>query len=284
VLGFGSAEIGYEDAPQDAVDRILGAALDAGINVIDTAECYPNSEEKIGRSISHSRDEYYLFTKCGHADGFDAPDWDPAMLRQSIDRSLQRLRVDYVDLLQLHSCSAEVLARGDAIRVLEDARKSGKTRFIGFSGDSSDAAAAVETGVFDSLQTSVSIADQEAIDFTLPSAQAQGIGVIAKRPIANAAWKYPELPENEYYREYWRRLKQIDYLFLRSGGPQAVATALRFTLSVPGVCVAIAGTKSEERFRQNLTLVDPPALPTDQYEYIRQVWRDRAQPDWGGQV
>jgi len=98
-LGFGGAEIGYQDASLDMVERLLGSALDAGLNVIDTAECYAGSEELIGQAVSHRREHFYLFTKCGHASGFELPDWDPKMLEQSIDRSLRRLRTDRVDLV-----------------------------------------------------------------------------------------------------------------------------------------------------------------------------------------
>src|SRR3984885_13876089 len=66
VLGFGGAEIGFEGASDDTVERLLGDALDAGLNVIDTAECYMDSEEKIGKAVAHRRGDFHLFTKCGH--------------------------------------------------------------------------------------------------------------------------------------------------------------------------------------------------------------------------
>ena len=187
-LGFGAAEIGFEGAPLADVERLLGSALDAGLNVIDTAECYANSEELIGQAVSHRREHFHLFTKCGHAAGLPYPDWDPKLLEESIDRSLERLKTDRVDLVQLHTCSEEILRKGDVIAVLQKARDAGKTRFIGYSGDSHAARYALECGAFDTLQTSVSIADQEPITLTLPLALERGIGVIAKRPIANAVW------------------------------------------------------------------------------------------------
>jgi aryl-alcohol dehydrogenase-like predicted oxidoreductase len=194
------------------------------------------------------------------------------------------LQTDHLDLLQLHSCSADLLRQGDVIRCLQDLKAAGKTRHIGYSGDGDDAMFAIETGAFDTLQTSVNIADQRSIDTIVPAAAARGMGVIAKRPIANAAWKYSELPADAYAYEYWRRLKQIDYLFLRANLSEAVGTALRFTLSVPGVACAIVGTKSEERWRENLGLVLQPELPKEQFEAIRTIWRDRASPEWVGQV
>ena len=119
VLGFGGSEIGYQRASFKSVERLLGGALDAGLNVIDTAECYEDSEELIGRAVGGRRSDYHLFTKCGHARGEWRADWRPAALLRSIERSLKRLRTDRVDLLQLHSCSLDVLKRGDAIAALE---------------------------------------------------------------------------------------------------------------------------------------------------------------------
>ena len=112
VLGFGGAEIGYEQAPpDDDVARLLDDALDAGLNVIDTAECYFSSEELIGKAVSRRRRDYCLFTKCGHPEQPGVEDWRPESLLPSIGRSLRRLRTDRVDLVQLHSCSEEELRR-----------------------------------------------------------------------------------------------------------------------------------------------------------------------------
>jgi aryl-alcohol dehydrogenase-like predicted oxidoreductase len=282
VLGFGGAEIGFEQATPEVVARLLGDALDAGLNVIDTAECYLQSEELIGNAVAGRRKEFYLFTKCGHPDTPMTPDWRPASLLRSIERSLQRLRTDHVDLVQLHSCSEDELRKGDVIAVLQEARTKGYTRYIGYSGDGSAARHAITCGAFDALQTSVSIADQEAIDLTLPLARERQMGVIAKRPIGNAAWRYPQRPDNAYHLPYWERLQKLNYDFVR--GPQAVSIALRFTLSVPGVHTAIVGTKNPARWRENAALLEAGPLPADQFEAIRTRWRATAEPEWVGQT
>jgi aryl-alcohol dehydrogenase-like predicted oxidoreductase len=284
VLGFGGAEIGHENAPYDQVERLLNSALDAGLNVVDTAECYPNSEDMIGRAIGARRNEYVLFTKCGHAAGFDLPDWDPRMLEQQIDRSLQRLRTDRVDLVQLHSCSKAILEKGDVIDVLRRARDAGKTRFIGYSGDHEDAVFAVQSGAFDTLQTSVSIADQESIDLTLPLAKERSMGVIAKRPIANAAWKTGSRPKNQYHHEYWERLQVLDYDFLKRDLSEAISSALRFTLAMPGVDTAIVGTTNPERWSANAKLLEAGPLEQAQIDAIRSRWKQVAKPEWVGQT
>src|SRR2546428_10243155 len=87
VLGFGGSEIGYQRVGVGTVARLLGSALDAGLNVIDTAECYAGSEALIGRAIGSRRREFSLFTKCGHARGWTRPDWRPAALLTSVERS-----------------------------------------------------------------------------------------------------------------------------------------------------------------------------------------------------
>lgn len=283
-LGFGGAEIGFRGIAQPIVERLLNEALDAGLNVIDTAECYANSEETIGEVVSHRRGEFYLFTKCGHAAGFEEPDWTPAMLAKQIDRSLQRLKTDCVDLLHLHSCSKEILERGEVIEVVKKAREAGKTRYIGYSGDSEAALYAVNTGEFDSLETSISIADQEALDLTLPVARERGMGVIVKRPIANAAWLFAERPTGDYSEPYWERLQALDYPFLKGDTARAVQTALRFTLSAPGVSVAIVGTTKPGRWAENLALLRPGQLSVSEYDAIRAHWRAIAKPDWVGQI
>ena len=171
VLGFGGSEIGYERAPQERVTELLNSALDAGLNVIDTAECYHGSEDLIGSAIGTRRDEFYLFTKCGHPHGMEsAANWSEDSILQSIQRSLERLQTDRVDIVQLHSCSEKELRKGEAINALKVARERGYTRYIGYSGDSRAAHYAVECGAFDTLQTSLSIADQEAIDLSIPLA------------------------------------------------------------------------------------------------------------------
>src|SRR5881296_4010679 len=284
VLGFGGAEIGYQRVSGRTVERLLGSALDAGLNIIDTAECYEDSELLIGRAVGARRREFHLFTKCGHARGWERADWRPSALLASIERSLRRLETDYLDLIQLHSCSLAELRRGDAIAALEEARTRGWTRYIGYSGDGEAARYAVECGRFDTLQTSISIADQEAIDRTLPLASARQMGVIAKRPLANVAWRYERKPAEPYYQTYWSRLRTLDYRFLKSAPDTAVGTALRFTVGAPGVHTAIVGTTKPERWLQNAALLQAGALPPREFEQIRARWHEVADGSWEGQV
>jgi aryl-alcohol dehydrogenase-like predicted oxidoreductase len=287
ILGFGGAEIGFERTSQEDVNRLLGSALDAGLNVIDTGECYasgdhPSSEELIGEAIGHRRGDVFLFTKCGHASRFPGEtDWTPPLLEKSIDRSLKRMKTDVLDLIQLHSCSEDLLRQGDVIATLQRARDAGKARFIGYSGDGRNALYAVTCGAFDTLQTSINIADQEAADLTLPRAREANMGVIAKRPIANVAWRDETEPrEGAYHHAYWKRLRELDYPFLI--GADAVGAALRFTLSLPGVHTAIVGTKNPDRWRQNAALLGAGLLSDAELGAIRDHWHAVARPEWVG--
>jgi aryl-alcohol dehydrogenase-like predicted oxidoreductase len=282
VLGFGGSEIGYQRISSATVEKLLNSALDLGLNLIDTAECYASSEETIGKAVGGRRKDYYLFTKCGHFDGWSQPDWTSASLLKSIERSLRRLRTDCVDLLQLHSCSERELRKGAVIDALKQARDRGYTRYIGYSGDGKAALYAIECGEFDTLQTSVSIADQEALDLTLPRAVENNTGVIAKRPVANVAWIGGGRPPDGYAYPYWERLGKLKYDFLKADVKQSIAIALRFTLSVPGIHTAIVGTAKPGRFAENASAVEAGALAQEVFASIRRRWHQVAKAGWPG--
>ena len=285
VLGFGGSEIGYEGVTRRDAEQLLNEGLDAGINVIDTAECYVTSEQLIGDAIGHRRKEYFLFTKCGHERGWSNPDWRPESLLRSIERSLKRLKTDYVDLVQLHSCSESELRKGDVIEALKQAKSRGHTRHIGYSGDGAAALYAIECGAFDTLQTSVSVAEQDALERTLPLALKSNLGVIAKRPLANVAWHNGSRePDNSYGYTYWTRLQKLRYDFLAGDLSASVATALRFTLTIPGIHTAIVGTAKVGRIRENARSIEAGRLPEELYEKIRDRWRRVVQRSWTAQT
>lgn len=272
VLGIGAAEIGLQDVEQSVATNLLGAALDAGINVIDTAECYGSSEEMIGRAVSHRRDEYFLFTKCGHAVDNDDVAWEPRTIARGLDRSLKRLRCDHVDLLQLHSCPLELLRRGDVIEELERLKASGKTRFIGCSADGEAAAYAIGTGRFDVLQTSFSIADQDALNRTIPLVRLHDMGLIIKRPICNAVWKHAERPADPWLHAYWDRVQALDYPFLNQDAGRGLSIAMRFASTPEEVGTVIVGTTNPTHLRSNVRAIEKGALEDDLFLSIRSRW------------
>jgi len=179
----------------------------------------------------------------------------------------------------LHSCGEKILREGGALAALVAARDAGKIRFAGYSGDNAAAAYAAELPDIAVIETSVSIADQANIDLVLPAAQRHQIGVLAKRPIANAAWK--DLADQRglyqnYAKTYHDRLKQmkLDPAKLGFTGPGAwPELALRFTLSQPAVNCAIIGTTNPDNARANLAIIERGPLSTAIVEQIRGSFR-----------
>ena len=255
-LGVGLAEIGtLSDA--SVAGQLLNAALDGGINFLDTAACYDSSEEWIGRTISHRRREYILATKAGHlTGGYEGKEWAAKTILDSIERSLLRMRTDYVDVVQLHSCSVDILERGEVIQALLDAKRAGKTRHIGYSGDHEAALWAIASGKFDMLQTTFNLVDQEARKELFPKARAQGMGIIVKRPIANAAWDAPTSTDKvrEWYRQRAQAILRIGPILRAPEDP--ILLSLGFTLAHEEVDTAILGTRSPEHMRTNIKLVE----------------------------
>ncbi len=285
VLGFGGAEIGFnQEQTQSEVDKLLNSAIDAGLNVIDTAAAYGNSEKMIGLSISHRRKELVLMTKCGALDLFKRFDWSKKGIQETIAQSLKNLRTDYLDIVFLHSCSVEILRQADCIEGLIRALEKGYTRYTGYSGDNEAAKYAIELDFFDCLQTSVSIADQIAIETTIPLAVSKNMGVVAKRPLANVAWKHNEKPPDPYHHEYWQRLQKLRYDFLKKPLQEAVSTALRFTMTIPGISTIIVGTTKPNRLLENAKYIAEGQLPQEEYQAIRNRWQEIADETWVGMI
>ena len=309
-LGFGAANIGFTDISDANMDRMLRAALELGVNLIDTAAMYGDSEEKIGRALRGRRQRYLLSTKCGRClpprrspngffvraqrklrrlmgleEEYESLDWHPRALEWSIHRSLRRLKTDCIDILFLHSCSEETLQKTEVLEVLHRARKSGKVRFLGYSGERPAALHAIQSGHFEALQLSINIADQDGIDTVLPLAIRKGMGVIAKRPLANCLWKSALRPDPVLYphhQVYWERFRELRYDFLLND--RAAEIGLRFTLSVPGAHTAIAGTTNPEHLLENARYAAEGPLPAAQFEAIRSTWSKVSAPTWLGQL
>ena len=293
-LGFGAAPIGYLDTDRTRAGRIMNLLLDAAVNLIDAAASYPGSEEVIAETVGHRRGEFVLVSKCGtKLPDLDAPEWSAEMVTKTVERSLRRLRTDRLDVMLLHSCGIDVLRRGEALGALVKARDAGKVRFVGYSGDNDAAQYAASLPDVAVVQTSINLADQANVDWVLPAARQHNVGVMAKRPIANAAWKdlseQPGLYQS-YAATYTERLSKmkLDPAKLGLGGPPAAAwpeLALRFTLSQPGVHVAIIGTTNPENARGNIAAAEKGPLPAEVVQKIRDAFK-AANPDgsWVGQT
>jgi len=293
-LGFGAAQIGYLNTDRQLASKILNFLLDEGVNVIDTASGYETSEEVVGESIAHRRDQFVLISKCGNTlPDISAPRWSAQLITETIDRSLKRLKTDRIDVMLLHSCDQRTLQTGQALAALVKAKEAGKIRFAGYSGDNETAAYAAGLPDVSVIETSVSIADQANIDLVLPIARKNNLGVIAKRPIANAAWKEISSQPSfykEYARTYTERLAamKLSPAALGIPGPPQTAwpeLALRFTLSQEGVNTAIIGSTRLDNARSNISYANKGPLAPSIVQQIRKAFNAaQGTQRWTGQT
>jgi len=278
-LGFGAGAIGDSAMDEAHVGALLNQALDMGITLIDTARSYGLSEERIGRHLGNRRQQFVLSTKVGYGmPGYE--DWTYDCILAGIDAALNRLRTDYLDIVHLHSCPLETLQRGDVIRALHMARDQGKLRVAAYSGENAELMWAIESGQFGGVECSVNLFDQRCLELTLPMAHERGIGVIAKRPLANAPWRFAERPVGDYCETYWLRWKTM---CIEANDMDWQTLALRFAAHAPAVSSAIVGTASIGHLLQNKNCVAQGPLPMERFESLRQSFRQH-DDNWVGQV
>jgi aryl-alcohol dehydrogenase-like predicted oxidoreductase len=293
-LGFGGGPVGFLSTEQGKVAEILNYLLDNGVNFVDTAAGYPGSEEAIGNAVGSRRDEYVLVSKCGQAfDDLDGEAWSPTVITQTVDRALRRLKTDHLDVMLLHSCDQEVLEKGEAVEALVKARDAGKIRHVGYSGDNEAALYAAGLDAVDVIETSVNICDQANIDTLLPEAQKRDIGIIVKRPVANAAWlgvgEQPGFYAN-YTTTYAERFAAMGLspgdLGFAGGDDAWPMIALRFTLSQSGVTTAIVGTTNPVNAKRNIATAAEGPLPDAAIDAIQAAFasaESASGSQWTGQ-
>lgn len=279
VLGFGTGHVGSPDLSEADAAALLHGVLDAGINLIDTAPGYGLAEERVGRHLHGRRSEFVLSTKCGYGvPGVE--DWTPECITRGVDQALQRLRTDVLDVVHFHSCPTEVLQRPGLVDALVRAVEAGKVRAAAYSGDNAALEYALGTGVFTVVQTSVNLFDQRAIDRGVTWAREKGVGVIAKRPLGNAPWRFHERPGAHDIGEYWHRMRTMA---LDPRGLDWSELALRFAAYVPGVSTCIFGTSRLDNLRRNLQVLEKGPLQPDVVESIRDAFR-RNDHGWDGMI
>ncbi len=269
-LGFGAMHLNDGRVTEDEAGHLLNAVLDAGVNLIDTARGYGLSEERIGRHIAHRRSEYVLSTKVGYGiPGVD--DWSYDCIVAGVDAALGRMRTEILDIVHLHSCPLHVLERGDVVRALHGCQQRGKLRVAAYSGDGAELRWAIDSGHFGSVQASVSVCDQANLVQHLGVAQARGVGVIAKRPLAGAVWRHARRPDDFAEGQYWDRFKSMG---LDARGMDWAELALRFAAFAPGVGSAIVGTKTPDNFIRNVAVVNQGALEPQMHAAVLQAFAD----------
>ncbi|OXM88308.1 aldo/keto reductase [Paenibacillus rigui] len=179
-LGFGAMNL--PGVPFEQADAALNYALDHGINYIDTAAGYRNSEEIIGQSISHRRSEYFLATKTNKR--------DYASAKEEIERSLVRMKTDVIDLLQIHYVNyvddyKAAMAENGAYQAALEMKAAGKVRFIGITGHRPELLTKwVAKGQFDQVLFHLNLAQPFALDELIPTLTKMGMGKVAMKPLS----------------------------------------------------------------------------------------------------
>jgi aryl-alcohol dehydrogenase-like predicted oxidoreductase len=207
-ISFGAVEIGLDYGisagganlrpSEDQARRLLERALELGVNFIDTARAYGDSEAFIGRALKGRRAEYLVATKVS---AFD----DPALtgaererkMTESVEESLRLLQTDVVDLLMIHSAPQGVVQDRLVADVLDRLRGRGLCRFVGVSVYGAESAlAAIEARVFDCLQIAYSVVDRRPESQVVPKAREAGVGLVARSVVLKGAVtpKYRFLP------------------------------------------------------------------------------------------
>ena len=288
-LGIGLSEIGSSD--ESVAKNVLINAFDSGINFFDTSSCYNRSEEFFGKVMSSNRDEIVLDSKCGHASRFDnnLEDWSYKGVKLSIERSLKLLKTDRLDLIQIHSCTLKELNEGETFRAMSEAKEKGKVLHLGFSGDNEAAIWAAKSGLFDTIQTSFNLVEQKARYELLEIIKKNNIGLIAKRPIANGAWRALENPHvhsapSNYAEEYYRRAQIIGSQGRLKDEPEdRILTSMGFVFGFSEVNVGIIGTQNPNHLKSNVKTFND-SLPIskntiselcDRYDNLGKDWEQR---------
>lgn len=277
-LGLGAGQIGDPALDESQVARLLHAALDLDIKLIDTARSYGLSEQRIGRHLQQRRSQYLLSTKVGYGvEGVG--DWTYEAVVSGVNEALSKLQTDYIDIVHLHSCPSSVLQQSEVIEGLEACMRQGKIRVLAYSGDNEHLRHALFSRRFGSLMTSINLCDQRFIDYGLHDAKQLGLGIIAKRPMANAPWLHEDCPTGQYVEEYWQRFKAMNLPEFTDWSE----LALRFTAYTYGVDCCIVGSLNPDNLQRNVLAIEKGPLAEEWVGQIRQAFRNKDQ-NWIGQV
>ena len=296
------SEISYGAArtePPESFFATLDACREAGINLIDTASGYGNSEELLGQHLGDRWDDWIVSTKiCPYASYDPRDPWvlTPDEVLPLLERSLRRLRRDSVDIVLAHGLrKPEAVDRWLSDGFHEELRKAqaqGKVRFLGMSelseadGNHSTLRHAVPTGAFDVVMVTLNFMLQTAAETVLPACARLDIGTMGMMPL-NQASPRSGLIHVEAARELISRHIQAGNLpddpiyrspylfdFLLQGPSRSLPeAALRYTLQHPLSTVCV-GTRQPERLRQNLRAIEdsPNYLPADQMARLRDLF------------
>ena len=266
---------------------VVGAALDLGINFIDTAAAY-GTEKIVGAALKGRRDKVVISTKTGIISWAEpsAKPYSGAQVLEHLDKSLARLGTDYVDLYNLHGIVAAQLdyVAAEIVPALIKAREQGKLLFLGitehFGADTSHKmlSAAIPTGVWDVVMVGFNLLNPSARRNVLRLSQAHNVGVqdmfAVRRALSNAEGLKEALDAIDKAGQLDRtKLDTNDPLgFLREDGGGIVDAAYRFCRHEPGIHVVLTGTGNIEHLKENVASINRGPLPSKMLSKLEDVF------------
>ncbi len=272
-LGYGAMEVrgpriwNGRPVSEAQAETILNAVLDAGINFIDTSNDYGRSEELIGSYLSRRRCEFLLATKCGctvvrrDEQTDDTPHvWTRENLFRGLHESLERMKTDYVDVMQLHNASVEQVEQGDLVAVLQEMKAQGKARWIGCSSTLPHITTYIERGWFDTYQIPYSGLERTH-ERVITRAATSGAGTIVRGGVARG-----EPGAGLGGADRWKAFEAGGLDSLREPGESRTEFLLRFLLAHPGIHTTIVGTLNPEHLQENARAAGRGPLVAAVYE------------------
>jgi aryl-alcohol dehydrogenase-like predicted oxidoreductase len=247
-------------------ETILNEVLESGINFIDTANDYGRSEEFIGRFISHRRDEYILATKCGckvtyrDENGDDTPHiFTRENLFRGLHESLERMKTDYIDIMQLHNPPVEEVVKNNVVEAMTEMKDQGKVRWISISTTLPHLPEYIKMGSFDTFQIPYSALEREHEEWITETAKA-GIGVIIRGGVAKG-----EIGVGLGRQDRWEKFEEAKLDELLEEGESRTSFMLRYTLTHPHSDTIIVGTLNPIHLKENIEAVQMGVLSPEIY-------------------
>ena len=228
--------------------EVINHALTLGLNFIDTARTYGESEVRIGKVMRQRRQECYLATKVMRRTYHEAI--------EDVETSLANLQTDYIDLYQIHYVNdtgmlSRVMARDGALRALKEKKKEGKIGFIGITGHNIEPLMkAIRTGEFDTIQVPYNLNNVEAATELFPLARKETIGVIVMKPLAGGVL----VPPLEMIAKMRIEDKALIGELQKGGFPTTAMAAIKFAMDHEAVSTVIPGMGSIKNVEENIAV------------------------------
>ncbi len=260
-LAFGAAPLGdvYGSMTDAEVQRVVHSALEAGVNLFDTAPYYGNtlSESRLGMALRGRRQQAVITTKCARF-GFDDFDFSAPRVHKSIDESLSRLQTDYVDVLFAHDIEFADKRQivDETLPALRDVQRRGKARFIGVTGLSLKMLQAVaEEFPVDVILSycRYSLLNRDLAEELGPFCVRENVGLINASPLHMGLLAEGEPPQWHPAPEPVKRAARQVVALCLSRGVQPAAAALRFAAACPFSACTLTGISSEDQLRENIS-------------------------------